>query len=71
MEVRGIGCLGEHEERLRKKLSDCLDASDSSVARLVQHELDRLLICGTGRFAVNPAIKLTSSTNTKSSSPTE
>ena len=57
MEVRGIGCLGEHEERLRKKLADCLDDSDSTVARLVQHELDRLLICGPGRIAVNPAIK--------------
>ena len=57
MEVGGVGGLGEHEVWFREKFADCPNDSDSSVARLVQHELDRLLICGSGRIAVHPAIK--------------
>ena len=57
MEVGGVGGLGEHEKRSRKMFADGPNDSDSSVARLVQHELDRLLVCCPGPLAVHPIIE--------------
>ena len=57
MEVGGIGGLGEHEERFRKKFADSPNHSDSSVARLVQHEFDRLLLGCPSPLAVHPTIE--------------
>jgi hypothetical protein len=57
MEVGGIGCLGEHEEWFREKFADCPNGSDSSVTRLVQHELDRLLVGCPSPLAVHPTIE--------------
>ena len=57
MEVGGVGGLGEHEEWFREKFADCPNDSDSSVARLVQHELDRLLVGCPGPLAVHPTVE--------------
>ena len=57
MEVGGVGGLGEHEERSRKMFADGPNDSDSGVARLVQHELDRLLVCCPGPLAVHQTVE--------------
>ena len=57
MEVGRIGCLGEHEEWFREKSADSPNHSDSSVARLVQHEFDRLLVGCPSLLAVHPTVE--------------
>ena len=56
MEVGGIGGFGEHEEWFRKKFANSPNDSNSCIARLVQHELDRLLECCPGPLVVHRAI---------------
>ena len=57
MEVGRIGCLGEHEEWFRKKFANSPNDSNSCIARLVQHELDRLLVGCPSPLAVHPTIE--------------
>ena len=56
MEVGGVGGLGEHEEWFREKFAESPNHSDSSVAPLVQHEFDRLLVSCPGLLALHPTI---------------
>ena len=57
MEVGGVGGLGKHEKWFREKFADCPNHSDSSVTRLVQHELDKLLVGCPGPLAVHPTVE--------------
>ena len=57
MEVCGICCLCEHEEWFRKKFANSPNDSNSCIARLVQHELDRLLVGCPGPLAVHPTVE--------------
>ena len=57
IEIGGIGGLGEHEEWFREKSADSPNHSDSSVACLVQHEFDRLLVGCPSPLAVHPTIE--------------
>ena len=57
MEVCGICCLCEHEEWFRKKFANSPNDSNSCIARLVQHELDRLLVGCPSPLAVHPTIE--------------
>ena len=56
MEVCGICSLCEHEEWFREKFADSPNHSDASVARLVQHEFDRLLVGCPSPLAVHPTV---------------
>ena len=57
LKVRGVRSLSQHEDWLRDKSADCPDDSDARITSLVQHDLDRLLVCYPGPIAVHPTIE--------------